>query len=232
MATIAPERAQLGYALRRERGRGVLAARDAADDQDRPRRHRRRSTAWSRSSCPRASARPGTSIPRRTSGSTSSRARSLLGRRHPPVPEGRLVRVRPQGRAAHLLRRGRRSEGAGRLRADAVRGIPARGRRAGPRARPAAAARRPPGHGAARPDRQAQRARRAPAGTPGRRGYRRAHAELPAERLAWASVLPHDAARPRARRLRRRGRPPRRRSRRRARRRGCASGRRTSPSST
>ena len=60
--------------------------------------------------------------------------------RHPPVPEGRLVWLRPQGRAAHLLRRGRRREGAGRLRADAVRGIPAGSRRARPRARPAAAA--------------------------------------------------------------------------------------------
>ena len=79
--------------------------------------------------------------------------------RHASVPEGRLVRVRPQGRAAHLLRRGRRGEGAGRLRADAVRGIPARSRRARSRARPAAAARRPPGHGAARPDRQAKRVR-------------------------------------------------------------------------
>ena len=79
--------------------------------------------------------------------------------RHATVPEGRLVRVRPQGRAAHLLRRGRRSEGAGRLRADAVRGIPARSRRAGPRARPAATDRGPPGHGAARPDRKAKRVR-------------------------------------------------------------------------
>ena len=42
--------------------------------------------------------------------------------------EGRRVRVRPQRGAAHLLRRGRRGEGAGRLRADAVRGIPARSR--------------------------------------------------------------------------------------------------------
>ena len=73
--------------------------------------------------------------------------------------DGRLVRVRPQGRAAHLLRRRRRSESAGRVRADAVRGIPARSRRARPRARPAAADRRPPGHGAARPDRQAKRVR-------------------------------------------------------------------------
>ncbi len=71
----------------------------------------------------------------------------------------RLVRVRPQGRAAHLLRRGGRSKGAGRLRADAVRRIPARGRRAGPRTRPAAAGRGPPGHGAAAPDRPAKRVR-------------------------------------------------------------------------
>ena len=70
-----------------------------------------------------------------------------------------IVRVRPQGRAAHLLRRRRRSEGAGRVRADAVRGIPARGRRARSRARAAAAARRPARHGAADPDREAKRLR-------------------------------------------------------------------------
>ena len=63
----------------RRRGRGVLAARDAANDQDRPRGHRRRSTVWSRSSCRRASARRGTSTPRRTNGSTSSRASSPSG---------------------------------------------------------------------------------------------------------------------------------------------------------
>ena len=67
--------------------------------------------------------------------------------------------VRPQGRAAHLLRRGRRSEGAGRVRADAVRGIPAGSRRARTRARPAAADGGPPGHGAPRVDRQAKRVR-------------------------------------------------------------------------
>ena len=59
-----------------------------------------------------------------------------------PVAPGRLVRVRPQGRAAHLHRRDRRSEGADRLPALPLRGLPARGRRAGDRAGAAAAARR------------------------------------------------------------------------------------------
>ena len=50
----------------------------------------------------------------------------------------------PKGRAPHVLCRGRWREGPRRLRPDAVRGIPERGRRAGTRARPAAATRRPP----------------------------------------------------------------------------------------
>ncbi len=77
----------------RERGRGVLAARDAADDQDQPRRHRRR-------------LRPGRdrrARGRRLTLARPSRRRRMvlrprgrahrLGRRHPPLPEGRLVRA-------------------------------------------------------------------------------------------------------------------------------------------
>src|SRR5512133_493803 len=43
-------------------------------------------TAWSRSSCQRVSARPGTCIPRRTSGSTSSRVHSPSGLATPASP--------------------------------------------------------------------------------------------------------------------------------------------------
>ena len=75
------------------------------------------------------------------------------------VADGRLVRVRTQGGAAHLLRGGRWREGAGRVRADAIRGIPTRGRTARPRTRAAAASRRPPRHGPADPDREAKRVR-------------------------------------------------------------------------
>ena len=63
----------------------------------------------------------------------------------------------PKGVSAHVLRRGLRSEGTRRLRADAVRGTPERSRRAGPRTRPAATARSSPGHGAAHRDREAKR---------------------------------------------------------------------------
>ena len=70
-----------------------------------------------------------------------------------------VVRVWPKGRPSHLLRRGGRGESPGRVRADAVRGIPARSRRARARARPAAADGRPPRHGATRLDRQAKRLR-------------------------------------------------------------------------
>ena len=81
----------------------------------------------------------------------------LLRRRHTPVAPGRLVRLRAQGRAPHLHRRLERREGAHRLPAVPVRGLPQRGRRAGSRASAAAAARGAAGHGAAAAYRCAQR---------------------------------------------------------------------------
>src|SRR5204863_1199590 len=73
------------------------------------------------------------------------------------VAPGRLVRVRAQGRAAHLHGGDRRSESPDRLSTVPVRGLPARGRRTGGRAGAAATAPGSPGHGATTPDRRAQR---------------------------------------------------------------------------
>src|SRR3954449_5262922 len=81
----------------------------------------------------------------------------LLRRRHAHVATGRLVRVRPQGRAAHLHRRNARGQGAGRLPALPVRGLSARSGRTCDRTSPAAAARDAPRHGTTDPDRLTQR---------------------------------------------------------------------------
>ena len=82
----------------------------------------------------------------------------------------RRVRIRPQGRPAHVhWRSARPGTRPGRVLADAVRGIPARGRSAGPRPGAAAAARgSSAGHRPARADRKAKRLRnpRTPRATP------------------------------------------------------------------
>ena len=119
----------------------------------------------------------------------------LLGRRHETVADGRLVRVRPQGGAAHLLRGDRWSQGAGRVRADAVRGIPTRGRTARPRTRAAAASRRPPRHGPPDPDREAQTGSRSsdpPGRPPGTSHHDHERARTPHER-ACLRPSPHQA---------------------------------------
>src|SRR6476620_3392049 len=133
MATITPERAQAGYALANDEGE----------------------TFWLLGMLQTIK------IGRDDTAGRYGMAEIVVpeGSRHAHVPHGWVVRVWPKGRPSHLLRRGGRGESPGRVRADAVRGIPARSRRARARARPAAADGRPTRNGATRLDRQAKRLR-------------------------------------------------------------------------
>ena len=76
MTIVSAERAKEGYLLGKDEGEALLAARDARGRQDQRRRHRRRVRADRGHPSGPARARPGTCIPTRTSGSTSSRASS------------------------------------------------------------------------------------------------------------------------------------------------------------